>query len=105
MAMVSLCMKRVGRTLDHRTLEAIRLMAVDTAREGERASEVIESYGFNRTTSYKWLKAAFRPGAGIKALRSTKATGRPRSLSPAQERRVVFWVHLAGPRHFRVRPC
>jgi transposase len=100
MAMVPLCMKRDGRTLDHRTLEAIRLMAVERVREGERASEVIEAYGFNRTTIYKWLKAAFRPGVGIKALRSTKATGRPRSLSPAQERQVFRWINGRDPRQY-----
>ena len=93
-------MKRDGRTLDHRTLEAIRLMAVERVREGERAAEVIEAYGFNRTTIYKWLKAALRPGVGIKALRSTKATGRPRSLSPAQERQVFRWVNGRDPRQY-----
>jgi transposase len=93
-------MKRDGRTLDHRTLEAIRLMAVERVREGERAAEVIETYGFNRTTIYKWLKAAFRPGVGIKALRSTKATGRPRSLSPAQERQVFRWINGRDPRQY-----
>lgn len=98
--MVSLCMKRDGRTLDHQTLETIRVMAVERVREGERASEVIEAYGFNRTTIYKWLKAAFRPGGGIKALRSTKATGRPRSLSPAQERRVFRWINGRDPRQY-----
>lgn len=98
--MVSLCMKRDGRTLDHQTLETIRLMAVERVREGERASEVIEAYGFNRTTIYKWLKAAFRPGVGIKALRSTRATGRPRSLSAAQERRVFRWINGRDPRQY-----
>lgn len=98
--MVSLCMKRDGRTLDHQTLETIRLMAVERVREGERAAEVIEAYGFNRTTIYKWLKAAFGPGRGIKALRSTKATGRPRSLSPAQERQVFRWINGRDPRQY-----
>jgi transposase len=98
--MVSLCMKRDGRTLDHQTLETIRLMAVERVREGERAAEVIEAYGFNRTTIYKWLKAAFGPGGDIKALRSTKATGRPRSLSPAQERRVFLWINGRDPRQY-----
>jgi transposase len=93
-------MKRDGRTLDHRTLEAIRLMAVERVREGERAADVIEAYGFNRTTIYKWLKVAFRPGGGTKALRSTKATGRPRSLSPAQERRVFRWINGRDPRQY-----
>ena len=98
--MVSLCMKRDGRTLDHQTLETIRLMAIERVREGERPSEVIEAYGFNRTTIYKWIKAALRPGVGIEALRSTKATGRPRSLTPVQERRVFRWVNGRDPRQY-----
>lgn len=54
-------------------LEKIRLMAVERVRKGEPASEVIAAYGFNRTTIYKWLKAALKPGVGIKALRSVVA--------------------------------
>ena len=100
MVTVSMFMKRDGRTLDHQTLETIRLMAIERVREGERPSEVIEAYGFNRTTIYKWMKAAFRPGAGIKALRSTKATGRPRSLTSAQERRVFRWINGRDPRQY-----
>jgi len=42
-------MQRDGRSFDHGTLVAIRLMAVERVREGERASSVISSYGFNRT--------------------------------------------------------
>jgi hypothetical protein len=45
-------MRRDGRSFDHKTLESIRLMAVERVREGERASSVIVSYGFNRTTIY-----------------------------------------------------
>ena len=93
-------MKRDGRTLDRKTLEAIRLMAVERVREGESASQVIEAYGFNRTTIYKWIQAALRPGVGIKALLSTKATGRPRSLTPAQEKRVFRWVNGRDPRQY-----
>jgi transposase len=93
-------MKRDGRSFDHQTLEQIRLMAVERVREGEPAAEVIAAYGFNRTTIYKWLKAALQPGLGIKALRSTKATGRPRSLTPAQERQVFRWVNGRDPRQY-----
>ena len=99
-AMISFCMKRDGRTFDHQTLEPIRLMAVERVREGEPAAEVIAAYGFNRTTIYKWLKAALQPGVGIKALRSTKATGRPRSLTPAQERQVFRWINGRDPRQY-----
>jgi transposase len=79
-------MNRDGRTLDRQVQEAIRLMAVERVREGESDAAVIGAYGFNRTTIYKWIKAALPPGVGVKALRSTKATGRPRSLTPTQER-------------------
>ena len=30
-------------------------MAVERVREGEPATKVIEAYGFNRTTIYKWI--------------------------------------------------
>ena len=98
--MISSFMKRDGRSFDHATLEQIRLMAVERVREGEPAAEVIAAYGFNRTTIYKWLRAALQPGGGIKALRSTKATGRPRSLTPTQERQVFRWINGRDPRQY-----
>jgi len=93
-------MKRDGRTLDRATLETIRLMALERVREGEPPSVVIGSYGFNRTTIYKWTKAAMEPGLGIKALRSRKAPGRARSLTPAQERQVFRWINGRDPRQY-----
>ena len=52
-------MKRDGRGFDHRTLEAIGLIdGSGRARGGERPSSVVASYGFNRTTIYRWLNAA-----------------------------------------------
>ena len=91
-------MKRDGRAFDHRTLEAIRLMAVERVRDGERPSAVIASYGFGRTVIYKWMRAAAKPGVGLRALHSTPATGRPRSLTPRQEGRVFAWVNGKDPR-------
>lgn len=93
-------MQRDGRSFDHGTLESIRLMAVERVREGERASSVIGSYGFNRTTIYKWLTVASSPGKGLKALRSRPATGRPRSLTPRQEKQVFAWVNGKDPRQY-----
>ena len=61
-------MKRDGRGFDHRTLEAIRLMAVERVGGGERPSSVVASYGFNRTTIYRWLNAAAKSGVGLRAL-------------------------------------
>jgi transposase len=94
---ISLLMKRDGRTLDHETLEAIRLMAVERVREGASPSDVIAVYGFNRTTICKWLKAALQPSVGIKALHSSKTPGRPHRLTPAQQRQVLRWVNGRDP--------
>jgi transposase len=90
-------MKLDGRTLDHATLEQIRRMAVQRVREGESPAEVIASFGFCRTTIYKWLNLAAGRGRGLKALRSTRGTGRPRSLTPAQERQVFRWINGRNP--------
>ena len=93
-------MKRDGRGFDHRTLEAIRLMAVERVRGGERPSAVVASFGFHRTTIYKWLKAASKPGVGLKALHARPATGRPRSLTPRQEQQVFRWINGRDPRQY-----
>jgi transposase len=93
-------MKRDGRKLDHGTLETIRLMAVERVREGEPASAVVASYGFSRTTIYKWLAAAAQPGVGLRALLARPAPGRPRSLTPRQERQVLRWINGKDPRQY-----
>jgi len=93
-------MNRDGRSFDHGTLEAIRVMAVERVGEGERPSDVIAWYGFNRTTIYKWLAAASEPGKGVKALRSRPASGRPRSLTPGQEQQVFRWINGRDPRQY-----
>ena len=93
-------MKRDGRKLDHATLETIRLMAVERVREGEAPSAVISSYGFSRTTIYKWLTAAAKPGVGLRALQARPAPGRPRSLTPRQEHQVFRWINGRDPRQY-----
>ena len=93
-------MKRDGRKFDHQTLEAIRLMAVERVRDGEKPSAVIASYGLCRTTIYKWLAAASKPGLGLKALRSRPASGRPRRLTPRQEQQVFRWINGKDPRQY-----
>jgi len=75
-------------------------MAVERVCAGELASSVIASYGFNRTTIYKWIKAASQPGIGLKALHAKPVTGRPRSLTPRQEQQVFRWVNGKDPRQY-----
>jgi transposase len=75
-------------------------MAVERVREGEAPGAVIASYGFSRTTIYKWLAAAAKPGVGLRALQSRRAPGRPRTLTPRQERQVFRWINGKDPRQY-----
>jgi transposase len=59
---------------------------------------VIASYGLNRTTIYRWIRAART--AGEEALRSTPATGRPPTLTLEQEHQVLRWVDGNDPRQY-----
>jgi transposase len=92
-------MIRDGRTLDHKTLEEIRRMAVERVQEGEAPSAVIASYGFCRTTIYKWLRKVRRGGRGDPLL-SSKGTGRPPKLTGKQERQVFRWINGKDPRQY-----
>src|SRR5215469_4642946 len=101
-------MVRDGRTLDHKTLEEIRRMAVERVQEGEPPSAVITSYGFCRTTNYKWLRKVKRGGRGD-PLRSSKGTGRPPKLTERGvpldqwQRSAPAWLRLwsVDPAHRR----
>lgn len=75
-------------------------MAVERVREGEDPSAVIASYGFCRTTIYKWLTRARGPGRGLRALRSRKGTGRPPKLTGKQARQVFRWINGRDPRQY-----
>ena len=87
-----------GRTLAHKTLETIRLMAVRRVRAGEAPSDVIKSYGFCRTTIYRWVRQARR--GGERALRARQATGRPPRLSGRQQAAVARWITGKDPRQY-----
>lgn len=89
-------MKTDGRSLNHEALEHIRKVAVARVKAGERPGAVIKSYGFSRTAIYKWLNAEANGGA--EALRSRKATGRPRKLTARQMDQVRRWINGKDPR-------
>lgn len=90
-------MKRDGRTLAHNTLEDMRMIAVQRMAEGEHPAAVAASFGLHRSWAYKCCAAVRGRGRGLKALRSIKGTGRPRTLSAAQERQVFRWINGKSP--------
>ena len=75
-------------------------MAVERVREGQAPGAVIASYGFCRTTIYKWLRQASSRGRGSNALAARKGTGRPRKLTPVQERQVFRWINGKNPMQY-----
>jgi transposase len=93
-------MKRDGRTLGHETLEEMRKLAVQRMNEGERPAAVAASFGMHRSWAFKCRAAARGRGKGLRALSSTKASGRPRKLSAAQERQVFRWVNGKNPQQY-----
>lgn len=88
-----------GRTLDHVTLEHIRIQAVKRVVEGgEQPSEVMRSYGLCRTTIYPWLRE-FKD-KGWEALAASIAEGPPCKLNDKQKERVKHWILGKDPRQY-----
>jgi transposase len=90
-------MIRGGRTVDHKTSGGWRLSGV---WEGEDPGIVIASYGFCRTTIYKWLRQAKARGRGLRALRSRKGSARPPKPAAKQARQVFRWINGKDPRQY-----
>src|SRR5919199_3058557 len=88
-----------GRKLDHQTLEALRLRAVEQVARGVPAAEVgagLAALGLHRRTIYTWL--ATERTAGRQALRAKPVPGRPRKLSDAQLRELAGLIAETDPR-------
>jgi transposase len=85
-----------GRTLDHKTLEHLRKLAVRRVKDGELPSEVMGSLGFCRTTIYKWLRVARKKGDA--GLASRKAKGPSPKLQNKQKQQVARWIIGKDPR-------
>jgi len=93
-------MIRDGRTLDHTCALMQKGLRRKGQREGEAPSAVIASYGFCRTTIYKWLNKVRGRGRGLRASRARKGTGRPPKLTAKQARQVFRWVNGRDPRQY-----
>jgi len=87
-----------GRTLDHKTLEHLRRLAIRRIGQGERPSAVIRSLGLYRTSVYKWLRAYRKRGEA--ALASSKADGPKPKLTQKQQRQVRNWIVGKDPRQW-----
>lgn len=92
-------MKIDGRTLDHTTLEHLRIMAVRRVIEdGEKPSDVMDSLGLCRTTIYPWLRKF--NDEGWDALVEKIAAGPEPKLSEKQRQQVKRWIVGKDPRQY-----
>ena len=88
-----------GRKLDHQTLEALRLRALDAVEEGADPREVARTFGMHKHTVYGWVAAA--QAQGRQALLAKPVPGRPSKLTDAQMRQLYDWVVGKNPRQLQ----
>jgi transposase len=72
-------------------LERRRFLAIERLHEGYSAQEVSEFLGVHLRTVRFWQAAYKKQGA--RGLRAKPPPGRPRKLTPRQERTVLTWFH------------
>lgn len=71
------------------------MRAVERMNEGESPRAVAAAMGMHRSWAYKCRASA--QDRGMESLRSTRASGRPRRLTAAQEREVFSWIQGQRP--------
>src|SRR5881396_2929688 len=88
-----------GRTLDHKALEHMRMLAVKrVVEDGEAPSEVMKSLGFCRTSIYRWLRTY--EDQGMEALVERIAQGPEPKLAEKQRQQVKRWILGKDPRQY-----
>jgi len=88
-----------GRTLNHKALEHIRILAVKRVIEDKEApSYVMKSLGLCRTTIYPWLRK--HEDKGMEALVERIAQGPEPKLTEKQRQQVKRWILGKDPRQY-----
>jgi transposase len=85
-----------GRKLDHKTLEVLRMRAIEQVAAGAHPEEVAVIMGFHKNTVYGWLAKA-REG-GKDALKAKAVPGRPPRLNATQISKLYGFVVGVDPR-------
>jgi transposase len=88
-----------GRTLNHKALEHIRMLAVKrVVEDGEAPSDVMKSLGFCRTAIYPWLRTY--EDKGMQALVEKIAQGPETKFTERQRQQVKGWILGKDPRQY-----
>lgn len=86
MSMIAIMAKRDARSLDHKTLEEMRRLAVRRVLDGEARAAIAASLQVHPSTVAKWAAAYYRGGETALARRRTP--GPPPKLTPWQQERL-----------------
>ena len=88
-----------ARKLDHATLEALRIRAVQSVQEGESPEVVARTLRITSRSMYRWL-ARYR-GGGWGALKAKPLAGRPPKLDDKKLKWIYNAVTQKNPLQFR----
>jgi transposase len=88
-----------ARSLDHKTLEELRTLAVERVQAGEAAVDVARVLGVRVESVYRWL-AKYRAG-GWHALRAKPIPGRPTKLDGKAMKWIFETVSTKDPRQLK----
>lgn len=103
MGMIARMPPRDARSLDHKALEEMRRLAVKRVLEGQLQRAVAAALEVNHHTVSKWMRQ-WRE-SGEEGLKSRKASGRPRDLSPKQIEKLRGIVIGKNPRQLNFGPA
>jgi len=84
-----------GRKLGRETLEKLRMLAIDRIRAGERPIDIARMLGLHPMTVYRWVSRFTAEGRD--GLKARKATGRPKTLTDFQLRRLFYVLVDSNP--------
>ena len=101
--MIAVMAQRDARSLDHKTLEEMRRVAVRSVLEGETQRSVANRLQVRAPTVCRWMKT-FRE-IGDAGLASTTASGRPPKLSDRQIKSIRRIIVGKNPRQLNFGPA
>jgi len=91
--------RRDARSLDHQSLEELRVRAVEAVQRGERPEVVGATFGLSRSTVFGWL-AQYRAG-GWGALKARPIPGRPPKIKDSQMETIYKTIAGKTPQQYR----
>ena len=80
------------------TQERVRILACRRISKGESVTDVMESYGYSRTTYYKWQSEYQK--AGEVSLRRKTGSGSKPLIEPKHYKRIIGWIDGKDPRDY-----